>query len=61
MILPTPQTAIGSFALITALLAGAAIGRVLGLELGEALYLAALTLIGSMWAASRLLLRRQRR
>lgn len=61
MILPTPQTAIGSFALITALLAGAAIGRVLGLGLGEALYLAALTLIGSMWAASRLLLRRQRR
>ena len=56
----TPQTAIGSFALVTALLAGAAIGRVLGLGLGEALYLAALALTCSVWTACHLLLRRQR-
>ena len=46
---------------LTALLAGVAIGRVLGLGLGEALYLAALTLTGSVWTFSHLLLRRQRR
>lgn len=52
-----PQTLLGAFALISLLLAGAAVGRVLGLRFGEALYLAVLllTLIG--WLGSQLRLR----
>lgn len=54
-----PHTATGGFALVTALLAGAAIGRVLGISFGEALYLSAVGLIGIAWAANRLMLRRK--
>jgi hypothetical protein len=40
-----PYSEIGRFALLTALLAGAVVGRFLGLSLGEGLYLTALTLV----------------
>ena len=52
-----PQTALGGFALLTLLLAGTAIGRVLGFGFDEALYLATLFLILITWAFSRCLLR----
>lgn len=54
-----PQTAIGGFALVTALLAGTAIGRALGISFGEALYLSVVVLIGIAWIANRLMLRRE--
>lgn len=54
-----PHTATGGFALVTALLAGTAIGRVLDISFGEALYLSAVVLIGIAWAANRLMLRRE--
>jgi len=59
MIYLKPQTAIGSFALVTALLTGTAIGQVLGISFGEALYLSVVALIGITWAANRLMLRRE--
>ena len=52
-----PQTALGGFALLTLLLAGTAIGRVLGFGFNEALYLATLFLILIAWAFNRCLLR----
>ena len=52
-----PQNALGGFALLTLLLAGTAIGRVLGLGFDEALYLATLFLIVIVWAFNRCLLR----
>ncbi|MEO1441825.1 MAG: hypothetical protein AAFV33_15615 [Chloroflexota bacterium] len=52
-----PQTALGGFALLTVLLAGTAIGRVLGFGFDEALYLATLFLILIAWAFNRCLLR----
>lgn len=45
-----PQTARGGFTLITLILAGTAIGRVLGFGFDEALYIATLFLIVSAWA-----------
>ena len=54
-----PHTAIGAFALATALLAGTAIGRALGISFGEALYLSVVVLIGITWVANRLMLRRE--
>jgi putative Mn2+ efflux pump MntP len=53
-----PQTALGGFALITLLLAGAAVGRVFGMSFGEALYLTGLLLVGLGWLGNRVLLRR---
>lgn len=53
-----PQTALGGFALLTVLLAGTAIGHVLGFGFDEALYLATLFLILIAWAFNRCLLRR---
>lgn len=44
---------IGLFAILTALLAGAAIGRLLGLSAGEGLYLTALTLSAMGWHSRR--------
>jgi hypothetical protein len=46
-----PQTALGGFALIK-LLAGAAVGRVLGVSFGKALYLTGVLLVklGAGWA-----------
>ncbi len=52
-----PQTALGGFALITLLLAGAAVGRVLGVSLGEALYLTGLLLVILGRLGNRVLLR----
>lgn len=52
-----PQTALGGFALITLLLAGAAVGRVLGVSLGEALYLTGLLLVILGWLGNRVLRR----
>lgn len=54
-----PHTTIGVFALVTALLTGAAIGRVLGISFGEALYLSVFALIGIAWVVNRLMLRRE--
>jgi len=53
-----PQTVLGGFALITLLLAGAAVGRVFGMSFGEALYLTGLLLVGLSWLGNRVLLRR---
>jgi putative Mn2+ efflux pump MntP len=52
-----PQTALGGFALITLLLAGAAVGRVFGMSFGEALYLTGVLLVGLGWLGNRVLLR----
>lgn len=57
MIYLKPQTAIGSFALMTLLLAGTAIGRVLGVSFDEALYLTVVVLIGITWVINRFRLR----
>lgn len=59
MIYLKPHTAIGGFALVTALLAGTAIGQVMGISFGEALYLSAVGMIGITWAVNRLMLRRE--
>jgi hypothetical protein len=53
-----PQTALGALALVTLLLAGAAVGRVFGVSFGEALYLTALLLVALGWLGNRVLLRR---
>lgn len=53
-----PQTALGGFALITLLLAGAAVGRVFGVSFGEALYLTGLVLVVFAWLGNRIMLRR---
>jgi hypothetical protein len=52
-----PQTALGGFALVTLLLAGAAVGRVFGVSFGEALYLTGLALVVSGWLGNRVMLR----
>jgi putative Mn2+ efflux pump MntP len=52
-----PQTALGGFALVTLLLAGAAVGRVFGVGFGEALYLAGLVLVVLGWITNWLMLR----
>jgi hypothetical protein len=52
-----PQTALGGFALITLLLAGAAVGRVFGVSFGEALYLTGLVLVVLGWLGNRVMLR----
>jgi hypothetical protein len=53
-----PQSALGAFALITLLFTGAAVGRVLGMSFGEALYLTALLLSVLGWLGNRVRLRR---
>lgn len=57
MIQLKPQTAIGGFALVTSLLAGTAMGRMLGISFDEALYLTVVVFIGITWAVNRFLLR----
>ena len=52
-----PQTALGGFALITLLLTGAAVGRVMGVSFGEALYLTGLLLVILGWLVNRLMQR----
>lgn len=51
------QTVLGGFALITLLLAGAAVGRVMGVSFGEALYLTGVLLVILGWLGNRMLLR----
>jgi hypothetical protein len=58
MTLLRPQTLIGGFALMTLLLAGAAVGRVLGISFGEALYLTGLLLLAAGWLGNGMKLRR---
>lgn len=53
-----PQTVLGGFALITLLLAGTAVRRVLGMSFDEALYLTGLLLVVLGWLGSRVMLRR---
>lgn len=53
-----PQTAIGGFTLVTLLLVGTAIGRVIGISFDEALYLTVVVLIGITWAVNCFWLRR---
>jgi len=57
MIYFKPQTALGGFALIALLLAGTAVGRVLGVNFGEAFYLSVLLLVTFGWIGNRLMLR----
>jgi len=45
--------AVGLFAILTALLAGAAVGRFFGLSVGEGFYLTALALAGVGWLIGR--------
>lgn len=52
-----PQSALGGFTLLTLLLAGTAIGHVLRIDPGMALYLTALLLVVVGWLRHRLLLR----
>jgi hypothetical protein len=51
----------GTFALITLILAGGAVGRLLGLRLTEALYIGALVVIGLLNIAYRFIGQRQRK
>lgn len=53
-----PQIALGGFAIMTLLLAGAAVGRVSGMSFGEALYVTVLLLIAIGWLVNRCVLRR---
>ncbi len=50
------QTLLGGFALVTLLLAGAAVGLLLGMRFDEALYLTTLLLVALGWLANRFLL-----
>ena len=52
-----PQTALGGFTLVTLLLAGAAVGRLLGVSFGEALYLTGVLLVVLGWITNWLMLR----
>jgi hypothetical protein len=51
-----PQTLLGGFALVTLLLAGATVGRLLGMRFDEALYLTTLLLVALGWLVNRFLL-----
>lgn len=55
------QSLLGTFTLLTLILAVAAIGRLLGLGMSEALYVAALLVIGVVSAAHRFIGKRLRR
>lgn len=57
MVMLKPQTMLGGFTLVTLLLAGAAVGRVMGVSFGEALYLTGLVLVAAGWLVNRLMLR----
>jgi hypothetical protein len=52
-----PQNALGGFALITLLLAGAAVGQGLSVSFGEALYLTGMLLVALGWLGNRMMLR----
>lgn len=54
-----PHTLIGLFALLTFILAGAAIGRVMGLSVSEGIYLTTLTLAVVGWFMGRRMRRRE--
>jgi membrane protein implicated in regulation of membrane protease activity len=53
------QTLLGSFTFLTLILAVAAIGKLLGLEMSEALYVAALLVIGLVSVAYRFIGKRR--
>lgn len=53
MIRFTPQITLGGFALMTLLLAGTAVGRVLGMSFSDALYLTVLVPVVLAWAGHR--------
>ena len=55
------QTLLGGFALVTLLLAGAAVGRLLGMHFHEALYVTTLLLVALGSLVNRLLLHRATR
>lgn len=55
------RTLMGTFALITLILAGGAVGRLLGLRLTEALYIGALVVTGLLNIAYRFIGQRQRK
>lgn len=55
------RTLMGTFALITLILAGAAVGRLLGLQLTDALYIGALVVVGLLNIAYRFIGQRQRK
>lgn len=55
------ETLFGTFTLLTLILAVAAIGRLLGLGTGEALYIAVLLVIGMVSAAYRFIGKGQRK
>ena len=55
------QTLFGTFTLLTLILAVAAIGRLLGLGMSEALYIAALLVIGLVSVAYRFIGKRLRK
>ncbi len=54
-----PHVLLGLFALLIVMLAGAAIGRLLGLSAGEGLYATALTLAVGAWFVGRRVRRRE--
>ncbi|MBE2184500.1 MAG: hypothetical protein IAE89_13810 [Anaerolineae bacterium] len=54
-----PHTLIGLFALLTFILAGAAIGRLMGLSVSEGIYLTTLTVTVVGWFMGRRIRRRE--
>lgn len=54
-----PHTLIGLFALLTFILAGAAIGRLMGLSVSEGIYLTTLTVTVVGWFIGRRIRRRE--
>lgn len=56
---PNTQTLFGTFALVTLILAVAAVGRLLGIGISDALYLAALVVMGLVSAAYRIIRKTQ--
>ena len=54
-----PHRLLGWFAVLTVILAGAAIGRIAGLSSGEGIYLTALVLAVMGWIAGRRVRRRK--
>jgi ABC-type multidrug transport system permease subunit len=56
-----PHVLVGLFALLTAIVAGAVIGRIIGVSAGEGMYLTALVLSAVGWFIGRCANRREER